>query len=127
MQNNRKTSLWANLVYQLTDIQVVVLKKKVKNLSETAYEKLAKFMKYFIKKFQNKDSFVQQLKLKNVKFADSRRERADDWIINFENLIKHENKLYVFEDSVIKEKFICRNHDDSLTEHFDAKKTLKLF
>ena len=70
---------------------------------------------------------MQQLKLKNVEFINSRRERANDWIINFENLIKHENKLYVFEDSVIKEKLICRNHDDSLTEHFDAKKTLKLF
>ena len=84
-------------------------------------------MKYFIKKFQNKDSFVQQLKLKNVKFADSRRERADDWIINFENLIKHENKLYVLENLIIKKKFICRNYDDSLIEHFNAKKTLKLF
>ena len=70
---------------------------------------------------------MQQLKLRNVKSADSCRERANDWIINFKNLIKHENKLYVFEDSVIKEKFICRNHDDSLIEHFDAKKTLKLF
>ena len=70
---------------------------------------------------------MQQFKLKNVKFVDNRRERADDWTINFEDLIKHENKLYVLENSVIKEKLICRNHDDSLTEHFDAKKTLKLF
>ena len=28
MQNNRETSLWTNFVYQLTDIQVIVLKKK---------------------------------------------------------------------------------------------------
>ena len=70
---------------------------------------------------------MQQFKSKNVKFADSRRERADDWTINFEDLIKHENKLYVFENSIIKEKLICKNHDDSLTEHFNTKKTLKLF
>ena len=70
---------------------------------------------------------MQQFKLKNVKFVNSRRERADDWTINFENLIKHENKLYVLEDSVIKEKLICKNYDDSLIEHFNAKKTLKLF
>ena len=127
MQDNRKTSLWANSVYQLTDIQIVVSRKKVKNLSETAYEKFARFMKCFIKKFQNKDSFVQQFKSKNVKSADSRRERANDWTINLEDLIKHENKLYIFENSVIRKKFICRNHDDSLTEHFNAKKTLKLF
>ena len=78
MQDNRKISLWTNLVYQLTDIQVVVLKKKVKNLFETIYEKLARFMKCFIKKFQNKNSFVQQFKLRNVEFVNNRRERADD-------------------------------------------------
>ena len=83
-------------------------------------------MKYFIKKFQNKDSFVQQFKLKNVEFIDSRRERANDWTINFEDLFKYENKLYVFENSVIKEKLICRNHDDLLIKHFNATKTLKL-
>ena len=127
MQDNRKTSLWANFVYQLTNIQVVVSRKKIKNLFKTAYKELARFMKCFIKKLQNKDSFVQQLKLKNVEFIDSRRERADDWAINFEDLIKHENKLYVLENSAIKEKLICRNHDDSLIEHFDAKKILKLF
>ena len=127
MQNNRKTSLWTNFVYQLTNIQVVVLKKKIKNLFKTAYEEFARFMKCFIKKLQNKDSFVQQFKSKNVKSVNSRRERADNWTINFENLIKHENKLYILENLIIKKKLICRNHDDSLTEHFDAKKTLKLF
>ena len=45
---------------------------------ETAYEELAKFMKRLIKKLQNKDSFVQQFKSRNVKSVDNRRERADD-------------------------------------------------
>ena len=48
-------------------------------------------------------------------------------MINFENLIKHENKLFIFETLIIKKKLICKNHDNSLTEHFDAEKTLKLF
>ena len=30
MQNNRKTSLWTNFVFQLTNIQVVILKKKLR-------------------------------------------------------------------------------------------------
>ena len=127
MQDNRKTSLWTNSVFQLTDIQVVVLKKKIKNLFEKAYDESTRFIKYFIKKFQDKDSFVQQFKLNDVKHADNRRRRANDWTINFKNLIKHENKLFVLENSTIKKKLICKNHDDSLTEHFDAKKTLKLF
>ena len=127
MQDNRKISLWTNLVFQLINIQVVVLRKKVKNLSEKAYNEPAKSMKCFIKKLQDKNSFVQQFKLNDVEHVDSRRRRANDWTINFENLIKHENKLFVFENSTIRKKLICRNHDDSLTEHFDAEKTLKLF
>ena len=51
MQNNRKTSLWMNFVFQLTDIQVVVLRKKVKNLFKRTYDESAKFIKYFIKEF----------------------------------------------------------------------------
>ena len=50
MQNNRKTSLWMNFVFQLTNIQVVVLKKIVKNLFEKVYDGSAKFIKWFIKK-----------------------------------------------------------------------------
>ena len=70
---------------------------------------------------------MQQFKLNNVKHVDSRRKHANDEIINFENLIKHENKLFVFEDSTIRKKLIYKNHNDSLIEHFDAEKTLKLF
>ena len=32
----------------------------------------------------------------------------------------------MFENTVIKEKFICKNHDDSLINHFEVEKTLKL-
>ena len=35
--------------------------------------------------------------------------------------------MFVFENSATRKKLICKNHDNSLIEHFDAKKTLKLF
>ena len=127
MQDNQKTSLWTNLVFQLTDIQVVVLKKKIKDLFKRAYDESMRFIKCFIKEFQNKNSFVQQFKLNDVEHVNSRRRRANDWTINFKNLIKHENKLFILENLMIRKKLICRNHDDSLIEHFDAEKTLKLF
>ena len=69
---------------------------------------------------------MQQFKLNNIKHVDNRRKRANDWTINFENLIKHKNKLFVFENSVIR-KLIYENYNDSLIEHFDAEKILKLF
>ena len=59
MQDNRKISLWTNFVFQLANIQVVVLKKKVKNLFERAYDESTRFIKCFIKEFQDKNSFVQ--------------------------------------------------------------------
>ena len=65
-------------MFQLTNIQIVVSKKKVKNLFEKTYDKLTKFIKCFIKEFQNKNSFVQQFKLNDVKHVDSRRKRAND-------------------------------------------------
>ena len=70
---------------------------------------------------------MQQFKLNDVEYVDNCRKRANDWIINFKNLIKHENKLFVFENLMIKKKLICKNHNDSLIKHFDAKKILKLF
>ena len=48
-------------------------------------------------------------------------------MINFKNLIKYENKLFVFENSMTRKKLICKNYNNSLIEHFDAEKTLKLF
>ena len=65
-------------MFQLADIQVVVLRKKVKDLSERAYDEPTRFMKCFIKELQNKDSFVQQFKSNDVEHVDNRRRRADD-------------------------------------------------
>ena len=65
-------------MFQLTDIQVVVLKKKVKNLFKKAYDKSMKFIKYFIKELQDKNSFMQQFKSNDVKCVDNRRRRAND-------------------------------------------------
>ena len=78
MQNNRKTSLWTNFVFQLTNIQIIVLKTKIKNLFEGTYDEPTRFMKCFIKEFQDKNSFVQQFKLNDVEYVDSRHRRADN-------------------------------------------------
>ena len=86
-----------------------------------------KFIKYFIKEFQNKNSFMQWFKSNDIIHVNNRRKRANDWTINFEDLFKYENKLFVFENSTTREKLICKNYDNSLIEHFNAKKTLKLF
>ena len=42
------------------------------------------------------------------------------------SLVKYNERLYVLENATIKKKLISKNHDDSLTRHFEIKKTLKL-
>ena len=65
-------------MFQLADIQVVVSRKKIKDLFKEAYDESTKFIKCFIKEFQDKDSFVQQFKSNDVEYADNRRKRAND-------------------------------------------------
>ena len=48
-------------------------------------------------------------------------------LINVENILKHKKRIYVFDDSILKKKFINKNHDDFLTKHFEIKKIVKLF
>ena len=126
VQGNRETSLWANPVFQLAGIQVVVPRKEVKDLPEGAYDEPARSMKCLIKELQDKDSFVQQLKSNDVEHAGSRRRRADGWAIDPEGLVRHEDKLFVPGDPATREELICRNHDDPLAGHFGAEKTLEL-
>ena len=44
---------------------------------------------------------------------------------NSHDVLYHENKLYLFE--IMRMNALNRNHDDSLTEHFDMKKIFELF
>ncbi len=41
-------------------------------------------------------------------------------------LVKHNERLYVLDNAVIKEKLINKNHNDFLIKHFKINKTLKL-
>ena len=62
------------------------------------------------------------------KSASSRRlrKRFQKWIINDENLVKRNECFYVLDDAAVREKLIKKHHDDSLSEHFEAQKTLNL-
>ena len=48
-------------MFQLTNIQIIILKKKIKNLFEKAYDKSTKFIKYFIKNFKIKTHLCNNL------------------------------------------------------------------
>ena len=46
--------------------------------------------------------------------------------MNSKKLLKFKNRLYVFENATIREKFINKHHDDFLTKHFDVDKIVNL-
>ena len=49
------------------------------------------------------------------------------WNINIENILKHFERIYVSIKTFVRTELLRRYHDDELTEHFERKKTLKLF
>ena len=48
------------------------------------------------------------------------------WILNFEGLLKHNNRLFVLRDKALREKLINKYYNNSLIKHFNAIKTYKL-
>ena len=45
---------------------------------------------------------------------------------NDESFVKYNECLYVFNDAIVRKKFIKKYHDDSLSENFDIQKILNL-
>ena len=126
MRNRRDILTELVFIFKLTDIQIVILKKVINDVSDNFYKKSKKFIKSLIKKFQARDQWVKEIYIK--KFAPSRRLRKQfqKWIINDKNLIKRNKYFYVLDNVIVKEKLIKKHHDDSLSKHFEAQKTLNL-
>ena len=47
-------------------------------------------------------------------------------IINNETFVKHNECFYISNDAIVKEKFIKKHHDDSLSKYFEVQKILNL-
>ena len=46
--------------------------------------------------------------------------------MNSKFFFKLKNRFYVFENTIMKKKFISKHHDDFLTKHFDVDKIVNL-
>ena len=123
--NRRKMLENLNSLFQLIEIQIVIFKKKIRNIFEKFYEKSQKSMKSLIKKFQVNDKIVKKFVEKNKKSFRRRRNKFY-WKMNSKDFFKFKNRLYVFENATIKKKFISKHHDDFLTKHFDVDKIVNL-
>ena len=102
LSQNIKEQIQINfaLMFQLTNITIIISKKNVKIISKKSYEKSQKSMKFLIKKFQTNDIWTKKFcNKKNALFQ--RRRRSKIWIVDFEKLVRHNERLYVFENVIV--------------------------
>ena len=113
-------------MFKLIDIQIIISKKVINDVFDNSYEEPKRFMKFLIKKLQARNQWMKKIHVRE--FASSRRlrKRFQKWIIDDENLVKCNEYFYVFDDAFVKKELIKKHHDDSLSEHFEAQKTLNL-
>lgn len=107
----------------LAGVKVVIPRKEVQDVPETAYEVPQRPMKLLIQELQRHDDWVKS-------FADAssnrRRTRSQAWTFNAEGLLTHHNRLYVPRDEALRTELISRCHDDPLAGHFGPEKTHEL-
>ena len=95
-------------------------------MSKIFYKKFQKLMKVLIKNFQAKNDLTKKFCAQMSSSCRSRKKRNKTWFVIFEKLIKHNERLYIFDNEIVRKKTINKNYDDSLIEHFNVEKILKL-
>ena len=124
--NKRKILAELISMFKLIDIQIVILRKVINDISDDLYKKSLKSMKFLIKKLQTKDQWMKKFHVKEFVSSRRLRKRFKKWIINDENLVKRNECFYVLNDAVVRKKIIKKHYNDLLSKHFKTQKTLNL-
>ena len=92
-------------------------------------EKLSKFIYKFIVTLQQKNEFVKIRFNELAKIAQRKNNRFFKllYFLNKNELLKHYDKIYMFDETFIYVVLLKRYHDDKLTKYLKANKTKKLF
>ena len=69
--NRREILKNLDSLFQLIEVQIVISKKKIRNIFEKSYEKSQRSMKSLIKEFQTNDKIVKEFVEKNKKIISS--------------------------------------------------------
>ena len=126
-QNKRKILIELIFVFQLIEIQIVIFRKIVNDVFEIFYEKSQKFMKFLLKNLQIENNFVIRFCENILTFSLNERFKSSKiWFVDVEKFLKHEKRIYVSKNFVTQQKFINKNHDDFLIDHFDVERIFEL-
>ena len=113
-------------VLRLAGVKVVIPRKEVKDIAETAYEGVQEPTKKLIRELQAQDDRVSDFKNGQFGQAELVRRHGKGWALDLEGLLRHDGCLYVPGDSALKQELISKCHDDPLAGHFGADKTGEL-
>ena len=111
-------------ILRIGGIQVIVPRREVNAVPETAYEEPRRPMKTLIKELQAHDIWVRSFLVGAP--SERRQTRSQAWALDSEGLLRHNDRLYVPGDSAVREELISKCHDDPLAGHFGAAKTHEL-
>ena len=91
-------------------------------------EESSKFIYEFIVILQQKNEFV---KIRFDELAKTTQRKNDRffkslYFLNKNELLKHHDKIYMFNEAFVHVILLKRYHDDELTKHLKTNKTIKL-
>ena len=91
-------------------------------------EKSSKFIYKLIVTLQQKNEFV---KIRFDELAKTTQRKNDRffkslYFLDKNELLRHHDKIYVFDEAFVYTVLLKRYHDDELTKHFKADKTIEL-
>ena len=92
-------------------------------------EKLSKFIYKFIVTLQQKNEFVKTRFNELVKTTQRKSDRffISLYFLNKNELLKHHDKIYMFNEIFVYAVLLKRYYDDKLTKYLKANKTIELF
>ena len=119
-RNRRNILIELTLMFKLIDIQIVISRKIINDVPDNSYEESKRFMKSLIKKLQTRNQWMKKIHIRESAPSRRLRKRFQKWIINDENFVKHNECLYVLDDTAVREKLIRKHYNNSLSEHFET-------
>ena len=113
-------------MFKLAGIQVVIPRKVINDVPDGPYEEPKRSMKSLIRELQARDQWVEKIHARESAPSRRLRKRFQEWAIDDEGLVRRNGCLYVPGDAAVREELIRKHHDDPLSGHFGAQKTLDL-
>ena len=112
--------------FRIAGIQVVIPRKDVRDVPETAYEEPRRPMKTLIRDLQAHSEWVRSFHDDADSPSSRRKKRNKAWTLDSEGLLRNNGRLFVPKDEALREELISKCHDDPLAGHFGAAKTHEL-